>query len=55
MWRERQDFEINKSAKGWKTIPRQNGHLIYTVLPKRLSSILELYVWEELNIYNMII
>ena len=55
MWRERQDFEINKSAKGWKTISRQNGHSIYTVFLKRLSSILELYCLEELNIYSMII
>ena len=44
---ERQDFEINKPAKGWKTVSRQNRHLINHVFLKRLSSILELYYWEE--------
>ena len=53
IWGERQDFEINKPAKGWKKVSRQNGHLINLCIPKRLSSILELYYWEELSIYRI--
>ena len=55
IWGERQDFEINKPAKGWKKVSRQNGHLINLCIPKRLSSILELYYWEELSIYRIIV
>ena len=36
MWGERQDFEINKPAKGWKTISQQNRHLIYHCIPETI-------------------
>ena len=37
MWGERQDLEINKPAKGWKTISRQNGQLINCCIPETIK------------------
>ena len=53
IWGERQDFEINKPAKRWKTVSRQNGHLINHCIPETIK--LELYYLEELSIYRIIV
>ena len=37
IWGERQDFEINKPAKGWKTVSRQNGQLINNCIPETIK------------------
>ena len=37
IWGERQDFEINKPEKGWKTVSRQNGHLINHCIPETIK------------------
>ena len=37
MWGERQDFEINRPAKGWKTISQQNRHLIYHCISETIK------------------
>ena len=37
IWGERQDFEINKPAKGRKTVSRQNGHLINHCIPETIK------------------
>ena len=37
IWGERQDFEINKLAKGLKTVSRQNGQLINNCIPETIK------------------
>ena len=37
IWGERQDFVINKPAKGCKTVSRHNGHLLNHCIPETIN------------------